>query len=112
MKATKRFRKSINLISSLNTKQQFIQKLNEIGIEDIPIVGGKNASLGEMIQHLTKQNIKVPNGYAVTVAAFEAFIDKNHLREKINAVLEGLDSSDIIQLRKAGSQIRKLIPFR
>ena len=93
----------------MNTKQQFIQKLNEIGIEDIPIVGGKNASLGEMIQHLTKQNIKVPNGYAVTVAAFEAFIDENHLREKINAVLEGLDSSDIIQLRKAGSQIRKLI---
>ena len=93
----------------MNKKQKFIQKLNEIGIDDIPTVGGKNASLGEMIQHLTEQNIKVPNGYAVTVAAFDAFIDENHLREKINAALKGLDPSDIIQLRKTGSQIRKLI---
>jgi pyruvate,water dikinase len=93
----------------MNKKQKFIQKLNEIGIDDIPTVGGKNASLGEMIQHLTKQHIKVPNGFAITVAAFDAFIDENHLKEKINAVLEGLDASDIIQLRKTGSQIRKLI---
>ena len=93
----------------MNKKQKFIQKLNEIGIDDIPTVGGKNASLGEMIQHLTKQHIKVPNGFAVTVDAFDAFIDENHLKEKIKAVLEGLDASDIIQLRKTGSQIRKLI---
>lgn len=93
----------------MNTKHKFTQKLNEVGIGDIPTVGGKNASLGEMIQNLSRQGIKVPNGYAVTVTAFDMFIDENHLKEKINAVLEGLDTSDIIQLRKAGSQIRKLI---
>lgn len=93
----------------MSTKQLFIQKLNQIGMDDISFVGGKNASLGEMIQNLTKQNIKVPSGYAVTVAAFEAFIDENNLKEKISKALNGLDSSNIVQLRKAGSQIRKLI---
>ncbi|MDO5970841.1 phosphoenolpyruvate synthase [Flavivirga aquimarina] len=93
----------------MKTEKQFIQKLNEIGIHDLPKVGGKNASLGEMIQNLTQQNIKVPNGFAVNVDAFDAFIEENRLKDKINKTLEGLDSSDIIQLRKAGSQIRKLI---
>ncbi len=89
--------------------QVFIKKLNEVGIEDLPTVGGKNASLGEMLQNLTAQNIRVPNGFAVTVDAFDAFIEENHLKDKINEILEGLDPTDIIQLRKTGSEIRKLI---
>lgn len=93
----------------MSNAKKYIQKLSEVGIDDLPRVGGKNASLGEMIQHLTAQNIKVPNGFAITVDAFDAFIDENHLKEKINAALEGLDTTDIIQLRKTGSHIRKLI---
>ena len=93
----------------MKNKKRFIQHLNEIGIQDLPKVGGKNASLGEMIQNLTEQKIRVPNGFAVTVDAFDAFIEENNLKEKINASLDGLDSSNIIQLRKTGSQIRKLI---
>ena len=93
----------------MKNKKEFIQKLNEVGIDDLATVGGKNASLGEMIQNLSAQNIRVPNGFAVTVAAFDTFIEENHLKEKINKALDGLDPSDIIQLRKTGSVIRKLI---
>lgn len=89
--------------------KKFIQYLNELGIEDIPKVGGKSASLGEMIKNLTAQNIKVPNGFAVTVDAFDEFIEENKLKEKISDALEGKDVTDIIELRKTGSQIRKLI---
>jgi pyruvate,water dikinase len=93
----------------MKNQKKYIQKLSEVGIEDLPKVGGKNASLGEMIQNLTAQNIKVPNGFAVTVDAYDAFIDENNLKEKINTALDGLDTTDIIQLRKTGSNIRKLI---
>lgn len=87
----------------MKSKKKYIQKLSEVGMDDLPRVGGKSASLGEMIQNLTAQNIKVPNGFAVTVDAYDAFIAKNNLKEKINAALDGLDATDIIQLRKTGS---------
>lgn len=90
-------------------KKIYIQSLKEIGIEDLHRVGGKNASLGEMIQNLTAQKIKVPNGFAVTVDAFDVFIHENQLKKKIEETLTGLDTTDIIQLRKTGSQIRKMI---
>ncbi|HCO83112.1 MAG TPA: phosphoenolpyruvate synthase, partial [Arenibacter sp.] len=93
----------------MKNKKEYIQKLSEVGMDDLSRVGGKNASLGEMIQNLTSQNIKVPNGFAVTVDAYDAFIEENHLKEKISAALEGLDTTDIIQLRKTGSNIRKFI---
>ena len=93
----------------MKTAVMYIQKLSEVGMEDLPRVGGKNASLGEMIQNLTAQYIKVPNGFAVTVDAYDAFIAENNLKEKINLAMDGLDTTDIIQLRKAGSHIRKLI---
>lgn len=93
----------------MKKKQTFIKKLNEIGIDDLPTVGGKNASLGEMLQNLTAQDIRVPNGFAVTIDAYDAFINENCLKNKINEALEGLDPTDIIQLRKTGSVIRKLI---
>ncbi|TQO36777.1 phosphoenolpyruvate synthase [Arenibacter algicola] len=101
--------KITNQQSVMKNKKEYIQKLSEVGMDDLPRVGGKNASLGEMIQNLTSQNIKVPNGFAVTVDAYDAFIEENHLKEKISAALEGLDTTDIIQLRKTGSNIRKLI---
>lgn len=93
----------------MKNQKKYIQKLSEVGIEDLPRVGGKNASLGEMIQNLTIQNIKVPNGFAVTVDAYDAFIAENNLKEKINAAMDGLDATDIIKLRKTGSNIRKFI---
>ena len=93
----------------MEKKHVYIQHLKDVGIEDIPRVGGKNASLGEMLKNLTKQNIKVPNGFAVTVDAYDAFIDENGLKEKILDALKDLDPTDIIQLRKVGARIRDLI---
>jgi len=95
--------------NDMKKERIFVQNLKEIGIGDLPKVGGKNASLGEMIQNLTAQKIKVPNGFAVTVDAFDAFVDENQLKDKIENALDGLDTTDIIQLRKTGSHIRKLI---
>jgi len=85
----------------------YIRQLEDLTLKDIPNVGGKNASLGEMIQNLTAQNIKVPGGFAVTIDAFDAFIHENGLKQLIHAELEHLDPTNIISLRKAGSQIRK-----
>ncbi len=86
-----------------------ILPLDQVGMNDLAKVGGKNASLGEMLQNLTSQNIRVPKGFAVTVDAFDAFIEENDLKDKINDAMKGLDVADIVQLRKTGSQIRKLI---
>lgn len=93
----------------MKNTSDYILFLNEVGMQDLPKVGGKNASLGEMIQNLSAQQIKVPMGFAVTVAAFDAFIEENNLKEAIDKALEGLDETNIVQLRKTGSQIRKLI---
>ena len=60
-------------------EKRYIVGLDEVKLSDLELVGGKNASLGEMIQNLTAQKIKVPNGFAVTVDAFDAFVDENQL---------------------------------
>jgi len=72
-------------------------------------VGGKNASLGEMIQKLSEREIRVPGGFVVTVHAFELYLQHNELKDKIGHQLEGLDTSDIISLRKKGSIIRNMV---
>ncbi|WP_340075855.1 phosphoenolpyruvate synthase [Leptobacterium sp. I13] len=87
----------------------YIKPLHLLSLKDIAFVGGKNASLGEMLQNLSNQEIKVPNGFAVTTEAYDVFIEDNHLKEQISSILKEIDVKDIIQLRKGGAQIRKLI---
>ena len=72
-----------DLMTKKNDSNSYIVFLDRIGIKDLPKVGGKNASLGEMIQNLEEKKIKVPNGFAVTVDAFDAFIEENDLKGKI-----------------------------
>lgn len=81
--------------------------LNKVGINDIGLVGGKNASLGEMLQHLTALGVSIPNGFVVTVASYRAFIDHNNLDEKINTVVANIDYDSIESLRRGGQQIRQ-----
>ena len=88
---------------------RFIKWFSEITIEDIPLVGGKNASLGEMYQELTPKGVKVPNGFAITAEAYRYFLSEAKLDEKIRSLLAGLDTRDIESLRQRGSQIRHLI---
>lgn len=78
-------------------------------MSDVPIVGGKNASLGEMISQLTKSGIRVPNGFATTSFAYKNFINENNLVNKINDLLNTLEPDDVIQLAKIARQIQKLI---
>ncbi len=89
-------------------EKAFIKWFEEIKIEDVPIVGGKNASLGEMYSSLREQKVPVPNGFASTADAFWYFIDSNNLKDKIYELINSYKSKKIT-LEKAGSKIRNLI---
>jgi pyruvate,water dikinase len=89
--------------------RQFIRWFHEIGIQDIPLVGGKNASLGEMYRELAPQGIKVPNGFAVTAEAYRYFLRQAGLDQQILRILQGLDTRDIQNLRQRGSAVRNAI---
>ncbi len=87
----------------------YIKKLQEITLQDVPLVGGKTASLGEMIRTLSSSGFRVPDGFAITAKAYWHYLDANHLREKIDNVMQTLpDSADEQQLQKVGKEIRAL----
>ena len=88
---------------------QYIRWFSEIGLADIPLVGGKNASLGELFRELTPTGINVPAGFAVTAEAYRAFLRDAGLEGKIENELTGLDVRDIGELRRRGSNIRHAI---
>jgi len=90
-------------------KNHFILWFNQISIKDIAKVGGKNASLGEMYRELSKQGIKVPNGFAITAQAYKYFIKSAGIEKQIKKYLKGLDRKNIKQLKKSGRKIRQLI---
>ena len=84
----------------------YIVPLDALSIADVPRVGGKNASLGEMIRHLAGAGVKVPGGFASTAQAFWDFLDHNDLRARIHARLAALDVADVTALAAAGAEIR------
>lgn len=88
---------------------KYIKKLEEITLKDIPSVGGKTASLGEMFCHLKPKGINIPNGFAITAEAYTLLLKKNKLDQKIKALLDDLDSSEIKKLAEKGRTIRSLI---
>jgi pyruvate,water dikinase len=82
----------------------------QIRLDDLPRVGGKNASLGEMYQTLTERGVKIPNGFALTSAAYWHFIDKSHLRDRMRALLARVDEhSDVRTLQETGESLRELL---
>ncbi len=88
---------------------KYIKRFEEITLPDVPQVGGKNASLGEMYKNLAPKGVSLPNGMATTSAAYNYFIDQSGAREKITNALEGLDVTDVDELKVRGAQIRKII---
>lgn len=88
---------------------KYIIDLNKVSLNDINLVGGKNASLGEMLQNLKSLDIKVPNGFAINVNGYYDYINFNNLDKKINNLVSDINDSDIIELRRVGSQVRQLI---
>ena len=81
----------------------------EIGIEDVPMVGGKNASLGEMYQKLTSQGVAVPHGFAITAYAYQHLLRDAGIEDAIKDALEGLDTHDLRNLQERGEKVRKII---
>jgi len=104
--------KKIEPQSGTNSKPpspKFIKWFADITIGDVSLVGGKNASLGEMFRELTPKGVKVPNGFAITAEAYRHLLREAGLEERIRQSLAGLDTSDVQELRKRGSLIRSLI---
>lgn len=87
----------------------YIRTFSEIRMSDVAEVGGKNASLGEMYSQLEDSDVRVPNGFATTAAAFWLFLDDNNLRARIFAELDQLDSHDVRALASSGQRIRDWI---
>lgn len=89
--------------------ERFILKFSDINSKDIALVGGKNASLGEMYNNLTSKGINIPDGFAVTVAAFKYFISYNQLGHSLKKAIEQLDIKNFSNLTIVGADARKLL---
>lgn len=89
--------------------QQYIQWFQDIDLSALAQVGGKNASLGEMIKHLANAGVQVPGGFATTAQAYQLFLEQSGLNKKIQQALANLDVNNINELTKTGAQIRQWI---
>ena len=88
---------------------QSIRWFSELGMADLDQVGGKNASLGEMVSHLTRLGVQVPDGFATTSEVYREFLSGTGLAERIEQRLSALDTEDTIALAAAGREIRELV---
>ncbi len=100
-------KKGCNTISKKDNK--LILWFDELGIEDVPFVGGKNASLGEMYRNLTKKGVRIPNGFAVTAHAYDYFIEAAGIKKRIKEILKDLDTGSIKNLSDRGRKVREAI---
>jgi pyruvate,water dikinase len=89
--------------------KKFVLWFNELGIKDVPLVGGKNASLGEMYRELTKKGVKIPNGFAVTAYSYNYFIEKAGIKQHIKEILKDLNTHDMRNLEARGHKVRETI---
>jgi len=87
----------------------YIRWFNEIKIEDVPLVGGKNASLGEMYRELTGRGVNIPNGFAVTAEAYRYVIESAGILDQLKDAMAGLDKTNLNDLMKKGKKARDLI---
>ncbi len=96
-------------MKSKSQEYRYIRWFDEIGIDDVPIVGGKNASLGELYRELAPQGINIPNGFAITAEAYWDLLKCSTLEHDLRNILTGLDTGDVDNLRRRGSAIRHQI---
>jgi pyruvate,water dikinase len=89
--------------------EKLILWFDEIGIDDVPLVGGKNASLGEMYQHLTSKGVAVPHGFAITAYAYRYLLKEAGIEAEIRQVLSDLDTEDMANLAERGEKCRDII---
>ncbi len=93
----------------MNTSTNYIRWFNELTIDDVPLVGGKNASLGEMYQELSSQGIQIPNGFAVTAEAYRYLLDQANAWDNLHTALDGLNPNDVADLAKRARTARDII---
>jgi len=93
----------------IDKQNALILWFDQLGIEDVPLVGGKNAALGEMYSNLGKMGIAVPNGFAITATAYRRFLEGAKLPDKIKEALSDLNTHDMQNLQKRGEKVRNLI---
>ncbi len=106
---TTHIRKILKKSKKIDKAQAHILWFDELDNDDVPYAGGKNASLGEMYQHLTKKGVRIPNGFAITAKAYFDLIDEAGIRKEIKSVLRGLDTHNIDNLQRKGEAVRRLI---
>ena len=88
---------------------KYIRFFETVGIGDVALVGGKNASLGEMYQNLTHLGVNVPNGFSTTRDAYTLLLEQNNLSQRIDSLMTGLDVENIAQLQSCGKTVRELV---
>ncbi|MEM4240134.1 MAG: PEP/pyruvate-binding domain-containing protein, partial [Candidatus Woesearchaeota archaeon] len=93
----------------MGREKEFILWFKDLKIEDVPLVGGKNASLGEMYSELTRKGVRIPNGFATTAHAYKYLLSHSGIEKEMQALLEGLDVKNVKQLAERGRKIRELI---
>ncbi len=94
---------------SEDKNKKFVLWFEDIGIKDVPLVGGKNASLGEMIRNLKEKNVNVPGGFAITAYAYRYLLEKAGIEDEIKDVLKDLDTHDMHNLSERGQKVRDII---
>ena len=92
-----------------NHEKELILWFDDIGIDDVHLVGGKNASLGEMYQHLTSRGVQVPHGFAITATAYRHLIETSGVENAVTEALAGLDTRNLRNLQERGKKVRALI---
>jgi pyruvate, water dikinase len=88
---------------------RYVRFFEEFGIDDVPLVGGKNASLGEMFQKLSGQGVRVPHGFAITAEAYRYMLDKAGAWDRLHAELDELDPADVAALARKAKRAREIV---
>ncbi len=94
-----------------NKKDRYILWFDELRIADVPLVGGKNASLGEMYHFLTEKGVKIPNGFAITAVAYRHLLKDAGIEDDVKNALAGLDTHDIKNLQERGRKVRQVVRY-
>ena len=93
----------------MDRNSEFILWFDQLGIEDVPLVGGKNASLGEMYKILNPKGVNIPNGFAVTAFAYRFLLERMGIRDQIKQILSDLNTKDLHNLQDRGEKVRRLV---
>ncbi len=93
----------------MNENQPYVLDFSEVGAGDVALVGGKCASLGELFRELTQQGVRAVDGFSTTSHAYNKILETGGLRNKLKALLKGLDVNDLDELARVGNEARTLM---